>query len=134
MTAVRSPLVRRTFTSEDKSGPDLVEWAERSPRIFEPDGSVAFTSRRAFEAPVDWSSLAVAVVARRYFARDPDGPVERSVRTLLDRVTGAIASWALELGQVVGDVEREALFNELAALVLTQRATLATPAAGRDDR
>ena len=136
MTAVRSPLVRRTFTSEGASGPDLVEWAERSPRIFESDGSVAFACDEV-EAPVDWSSLAVAVVARRYFARDPDGPVECSVRTLVDRVTGAIASWALEHGQIVGDVEREALFNELAALVLTQRATFATPVwlnAGLSDR
>ncbi|MGZ4234240.1 MAG: adenosylcobalamin-dependent ribonucleoside-diphosphate reductase [Solirubrobacteraceae bacterium] len=49
------------------------------------------------------------------------------MRTLVERVIGAIAAWALENGQVEDEAEREALRDELAGLVLTQRATFATP-------
>ena len=95
-------------------------------RITERDGRVAFSADDV-EAPLSWSSLAVAVVARRYFATEPSGRREQSVRGLVERVVGAIASWALEGGQVGGTGERDALRDELAALVLTQRATFATP-------
>lgn len=79
------------------------------------------------EAPISWSNLAVVVVARRYFAREPGGPPERSVRTLIERVVGAIASWAQASGQAADADERDALHDELAALVLIQKATFATP-------
>ena len=122
----RTPLVKRTLTHDGRSGLELVEWSRCSVRITERDGRVAFTADDV-EAPLSWSRLAVAVVARRYFATEPDGPREHSVRELVDRVVGAIASWALEAGQVGGAGERDALRDELAALVLTQRATFATP-------
>ena len=48
------------------------------------------------------------------------------MRRLLDRVV-AIASWALEAGQVGSADDRDVLREELAALVLTQRGTIATP-------
>jgi hypothetical protein len=38
-----------------------------------------------------------------------------------------ISGWARAGGQVGDDPEREALFDELAVLVLTQRATFAIP-------
>ena len=41
------------------------------------DGSVAFACGDV-EAPLGWSNLAVAMVARRYFATEPGGPSERS--------------------------------------------------------
>jgi len=121
----RTPLVKRTLTREGRSGLELVEWSRCSVRITERDGRVAFTADD-IEAPLSWSSLAVAVVARRYFATGPDGRREHSVRALVERVVGAIASWALEAGQV-GAAECDALRDELTALVLTQRATFATP-------
>ena len=124
--AVRSPFVRRVLTAEGRTGSELVEWGSRSVRITEPDGTVAFACEDV-EAPLSWSNLAVAVVARRYFARDPGGKLERSVRALVERVIGAIGTWALENGQVAGEAERDALREELGGLVLTQRATFATP-------
>ena len=122
----QTPLVKRTLTREGSSGLELVGWSRCSVRITERDGRVAF-SADDIEAPLSWSSLAVAVVARRYFATEPGGRREHSVRGLVDRVVGAIASWALEGGQVGGAGERDALRDELAALVVTQRATFATP-------
>lgn len=49
------------------------------------------------------------------------------MRTLVGRVVEAIAFWAQDAGHVRGDAERRMLRDELAALVLTQRATFATP-------
>jgi len=115
---------------------DLVEWCERSVQITEPDGSVAFACNNV-EAPIGWSNLAVAVVARRYFAGGSGAGRERSVGALVERVIGAIAAWAQAGGQLADAQEREALFDELAVLVLTQRATFATPVwlnAGLDER
>jgi ribonucleoside-diphosphate reductase alpha chain len=122
----RVPLVRRRLTRPGASAFDSVEWGKRSVRITDRDGSVAFRCDHV-EAPVSWSNLAVAVVARRYFATDPAGRAEHSVRRLVDRVVTAIASWALEAGQVGSAEERDALRDELVALVLTQRGTFATP-------
>jgi ribonucleoside-diphosphate reductase alpha chain len=122
----RTPLVRPFFTRQCADAFELVDWSERSVQLSERDGRVAFASGE-IEAPVDWSNLAVAVVARRYFARAPAAAPERSVRTLIKRVVEAIASWAEDAGQVRGAGERRVLRDELAALVLTQRATFATP-------
>ena len=122
----RAALVRRRLTRPGASAFESVEWDRRSVRITDRDGSVAFHRDRV-EAPARWSNLAVAVVARRYFATDPAGRVERSVRVLVERVVGAIASWAREGGQIDSADERDVLREELAALVLTQRGTFATP-------
>ena len=67
------------------------------------------------------------IVARRYFGRDPGTMLERSVPTLVERVIDAIARWAQEGSLAVDSHKREALHDELTALVLTQRATFATP-------
>ena len=124
--ATWTPLVRRNLTRERADAFELVEWSERSVQLTEPDGRVAFATGDV-EAPTSWSNLAVAVVARRYFARAPDAAPERSVRTLVERVVEAISSWAQDAGHVPGAAERQVLRDELAALVLTQRATSATP-------
>jgi hypothetical protein len=65
-------------------------------QITDRDGTVAFACAEV-EAPIDWSNLAVAVVARRYFASEPE---ERSVRALIERVVEAIAGWAQDAGHI----------------------------------
>ena len=122
----RAPLIRRRLTLPGASPFDLVDWLVRAVQIHERDGSVAFACDDV-EAPAPWSNLAVAIVARRYFGRDPGAVLERSVRTLVERVINAIARWAQEGSLAVDSHEREALHDELTALVLTQRATFATP-------
>ena len=124
--AARPPLVQRRLTAEGGPRAELAEFGPRSVTIADADGSAAFVCEDV-EAPPGWTNLAVAVVARRYFARGPGGRPERSVRALVERVTGAVAAWALENGQVADADERDSLRDELAALVLTQRATFATP-------
>ena len=65
--AGRPSLVRRTLTRGGASGLELVDWSPRSVKITEQDGRAVFAADDV-EAPIGWSNLAVAVVARRYFA------------------------------------------------------------------
>ena len=118
--------MRRRLTRPEVNGLDVVDWGARSVQITEPGGRTVFAAADV-EAPAAWSELAIAVVARRYFVREPGAVPERSIRALVDRVASAIASWADDAGHVRGDGERDALRDELAALVLMQRATFATP-------
>jgi len=127
--APATPLVKRVLTRPDgttASPFELVDWSVRAVQVMDPNGSIAFACEDV-EAPLSWSNAAAAVVARRYFARPPGGPSERSVRALIERVVGAIADWALATGHVSGSEEHDALRAKLTALVLTQRATFATP-------
>jgi hypothetical protein len=49
------------------------------------------------------------------------------VRALTERVVEAIAGWAQDAGHAVDAAQHATLRDELAALVMTQRATFATP-------
>ena len=118
--------MRRRLTRPEVNGLDVVDWGARSVQITEPGGRTVCAAADV-EAPAAWSELPIAVVARRYFVREPGAVPERSIRALVDRVASAIASWADDAGHVRGDGERDALRDELAALVLMQRATFATP-------
>ena len=124
--AARPALVRRALLAP--TGARLSSLSGVSARCKSQSETGEWCSRAIdVEAPISWSNLAVVVVARRYFAREPGGPPERSVRTLIERVVGAIASWAQASGQAADADERDALHDELAALVLIQKATFATP-------
>ena len=125
-TRIRTPLVRRALTRPGQSPFDSVAWSRCSVEIKDQDGGVAFGCRDV-EAPTTWSDLAVATVARRYLGRGADGQPERSLRALIERVVGAIGAWARDGGQVIDGEQQGALDDEFAALVLTQRATFATP-------
>ncbi|MHB1569520.1 MAG: vitamin B12-dependent ribonucleotide reductase, partial [Solirubrobacteraceae bacterium] len=115
---------------------ESVRWSSRTAQIRAHDGTVAFECADV-DAPDGWSNLAVAIVARRYFAITGDGTPERSVRDLVERVVGAISGWALSGGQARDPAQAATLHDELAALVVSQRATFATPVwlnAGLDER
>jgi ribonucleoside-diphosphate reductase alpha chain len=119
-------MIRRLLT-EPTDGPfDVVGWSERSVQVRNKDRSVTFACE-GIEAPENWSETAVAIVARRYLASAPGGTPERSVRLLVARVVETISDWACTSGHAPGVDDRAALECELAALVLTQRATFATP-------
>lgn len=122
------PPIERWFSRAEGGIEDplaLVEWSARRVSLHGADGRAVLEAQ--IEAPVSWSDAAVATVASRYLGRLPDGSPERSIRSLVERVVGTIARWAQESGHVHGARERASLTAELAALVLAQRATFATP-------
>lgn len=122
----RGSLIGRRLTQPESDPFDVVDWGARSVQLRSEDGTVAFACE-GIEAPGSWSDTAVATVARRYLGRAPDGTPEGSVRLLVERVVQTIGGWALASGHALGADDRSALECELAALVLTQRATFATP-------
>lgn len=115
----------RTLSQPGRSGFDVVRWRPRSVAIHDADGAVVF-SCEAIEAPTAWSANAVAVVARRYCAYGPAGAVQ-PIRDLVARVVDVISGWAQGYGQAGGAAEARILADELTALVVSQRATFATP-------
>jgi ribonucleoside-diphosphate reductase alpha chain len=132
----RGSLICRRLTERGTDAFGVVDWGSRSVQLRSEDGSVAFACE-GIEAPGSWSDAAVATVARRYFGRTPDGSPERSVHVLVERVVHTIGGWALASGHALGTDQRAALEDELAGLVLTQRATFATPVwlnVGLDER
>lgn len=102
----------------------LVDWETLTVTLHTPEGRAAFTCE--VYAPLNWSELAIATVARRYFGRRPDGSPERSVREMIERVVGTLGDWAVASRHVSSE-ERARFEAELATLVLTRRATFATP-------
>lgn len=124
-----APLIERWLTapgggrSEDPFA--LVGWSTR--RVSLPGQEDRAATQRDVEVPDSWSQAAVETVAGRYLGRLPDGSPERSIRSLVERVMGTIGEWAQASGHAAGAHERTTLTAELAALVLTQRATFATP-------
>lgn len=116
--------LKRLLTTRETSPFDAISWSIFEVEEGEGDGGESPTTV-SVTAPSSWSHLAVSVVARRYLMRG-DSP-ERSVRDAIERVISAIGGWAAEHRQVEGAGDRETCEDELAALILSQKATFATP-------
>lgn len=121
------PLVQRRFSAIARGADPLaiVAWSGRRVSLQDRSGQSVYDAE--VEAPATWSDTAVSTVASRYFGTRADGSRERSVRALVGRVVGAIGGWAQAAGHAPRASERALLEAELAALVLTQRGTFATP-------
>jgi len=90
-----------------------VRWSARSVEIRAPHGDVAFACHDV-EAPLTWSDLAVATVARRYLGRYDAGALERSVRTLIERqgARGGARARAGQGGLPAADASRSLAFQQ----------------------
>ena len=119
--------LRRHFSSPRIDPLDDVRWERRDSAIRSVDGSTVFEQKNV-EVPADWSQMATDVVASKYF-RGALGTPERedSVRQLVERVVGRIAAKALEGGWVEDADEANVLRDELAWLVVHQRASFNSP-------
>ena len=119
-------LVHRWLTAEEGDPFALASWGPR-PVLLAARQAQDSGAHVQIDAPSSWSNAAVATVACRYLGRLPDGSPERSLRTLIERVVHTIGAWAQASGHTVSPRERATLEAEMAAIVLTQRATFATP-------
>ncbi|MCP4921704.1 MAG: vitamin B12-dependent ribonucleotide reductase [Proteobacteria bacterium] len=117
-SAIPTPPSTRLFAPEARCVWSSVEWAPRDCMI----GGSGF-SQPNVQAPVDWSDTAVNVAASRYF--HGDGPNrEASIRSLIERVTTTIATWAVEDGATDDET---AFADDLSWLVLHQHAAFNSP-------
>ncbi len=120
--------IQRCFTTPGEDVFGSVAWAYRDARITHwQTGAVAF-EQCGVEVPEDWSLNATNILAQKYF-RGTLGSDERefSLRQVVDRIVGTITGWGKEAGYFVDDDEAATFFDELAFLLLRQRAAFNSP-------
>ena len=120
----------RYFTARLEPGRtpfDEIQWDLRSATICNDKGQVIF-EQRDIEIPADWSQTATNIVASKYFHGRLGSPErENSVAQLVHRVVDTTASWGKAGGYFKTDVDAENFRNELAHLMLTQKASFNSP-------
>ena len=120
----------RYFTSRLEAGKtpyDEIQWETRTASIGNDKGSVIF-EQRDVEVPVDWSQTATNIVASKYFYGKLGAPErETSVAQLVQRVVDTIAGWGVKDGYFNTSEDGENFRNELAHLMLTQKACFNSP-------
>src|ERR1700758_5207588 len=120
----------RYFTARLEPGKtpyDEVQWETRTASIGNDKGSVIF-EQRDVETPVDWSQTATNIVASKYFHGKLGSPDrETSVAQLVQRVVDTIADWGRKDGYFKTADDGENFRNELAHLMLTQKACFNSP-------
>ena len=137
------PLVTRRFTASGNSrggptgtavgsgsGPasSTIVWERRLARLTDHrDGSVAF-EQPDVEVPKSWSQNATNILAQKYFRGEMGSPErETSLRQVVDRIAGTITGWGDRDGYFADPAERDAFRDELAQLLITQRAAFNSP-------
>jgi ribonucleoside-diphosphate reductase alpha chain len=118
--------IRRYFTSAGLHPFDAVEWETRVARIGHAD-KVSF-EQRDVEFPRTWSQNATNIVAQKYFRGLPGSPArEYSVRQMIGRVAGTIASWGRAGGYFQTDDDAAAFEAELTHILLHQMVAFNSP-------
>ena len=118
--------IERRFTSADVRPFDEVEWELRDALIGDPDNP-AF-HQRDVEFPKSWSQNATNIVAQKYFRGQLGTPQrERSVKQMIGRVAGTIATWGREGGYFASDADAAAFEDELTHILLHQKAAFNSP-------
>ena len=129
--SMRGVKIERLFTlGADGQRVDPMEnivWERRDATIAGEGGAVVF-EQKDLEIPAGWSQLATNVVASKYF-RGPMGTPERetSVRQLIGRVVDSVREWGLEQGYFEAKQDADLFADELAHLLLEQKASFNSP-------
>jgi ribonucleoside-diphosphate reductase alpha chain len=118
------------FTAKLEAGKtpyDEVVWETRTASIGNGKGDTIF-EQRDIEVPADWSQTATNIVASKYFHGKLGSPErERSVAELVHRVVDTIADWGIRDNYFATPADGEAFRNELAHLMLNQKAAFNSP-------
>src|SRR5215211_490383 len=118
--------VGRRFTEPGVSPFDAIEWEIRDALIGDPE-KPAF-EQRGVEFPKSWSQNATNIVAQKYFRGRLDSPDrERSVKQMIGRVAGTIATWGRDGGYFASDVDAQTFEDELTHILLHQMAAFNSP-------
>ncbi len=120
----------RYFTTRQEPGKtpyDEVKWELRTASIGNDKGAVIF-EQKDVEVPADWSQTATNIVASKYFHGRMGTPErERSVAQLVHRVVDTITEWGIEGRYFKSLDDAENFRDELAHLMLTQKACFNSP-------
>src|SRR5271155_4075390 len=106
---------------------DDIAWELRTAAIGNDKGAVIF-EQHDVEVPADWSQTAANIVVSKYFHGKMGSPErERSVGQLVHRVVDTIAEWGKAGRYFQTDADAANFRNELAHLMLTQKACFNSP-------
>ncbi|HKW99944.1 MAG TPA: vitamin B12-dependent ribonucleotide reductase [Bryobacteraceae bacterium] len=126
-TGVQFPRYFTARLDPGKTPYDEVAWETRTASIGNDKGAVIF-EQRDVEVPADWSQTATNIVASKYFHGKLGTPErETSVRELVHRVVDTIADWGQQGGYFLTVEDGENFRNELAHLMLNQKACFNSP-------
>ena len=118
--------VPRRFTEAGTHPFDSVEWEIRDALIGDP-ANPAF-EQRGVEFPLSWSQNSTNIVAQKYFRGRVGSPErESSVKQMIGRVAGTIATWGREGGYFATDDDAQAFEDELTHILLHQMAAFNSP-------
>src|SRR5579859_7623873 len=118
--------IRRFFTTPGRHPYETVEWETRDARIGHGD-KVAF-EQRDVEFPKTWSQNATNIVAQKYFRGQLGSPTrEGSVKEMITRVAGTIATWGRERGYFATAQDADTFEAELTYILLHQMAAFNSP-------
>src|SRR6187549_3419964 len=118
--------VGRRFTEPGVSPFDAVEWEIRDAVIGDPE-KPAF-EQRGVEFPKSWSQNSTNIVAQKYFRGRMDSPErESSVKQMIGRVAGTIATWGRDGGYFASDEDAQSFEDELTHILLHQMAAFNSP-------
>jgi ribonucleoside-diphosphate reductase alpha chain len=95
--------------------------------IADAEGNTVFEQNEV-EMPSAWSQTATNIVASKYFHGTVGGPDrERSLRELVHRVVDTVSGWGTEGGYFASAEDVESFRDDLAHLMLTQKASFNSP-------
>jgi ribonucleoside-diphosphate reductase alpha chain len=118
--------ISRYFTTPGEHPFDAIEWEKRDARIGHGD-KISF-EQRDVEFPKSWSQNATNIVAQKYFRGQPGSKErERSVKQMITRVAGTIATWGRERGYFATDDDAASFEAELTYILLHQLAAFNSP-------
>jgi ribonucleoside-diphosphate reductase alpha chain len=136
--------ITRRFTAEGRTPYAGIEFTQRSSEIRNPDGTTVFR-QEGITAPAEWSSVAVDILAQKYFRKsgvprvdadakpllDKDGrPVlggERDARQVFHRLAGCWTHWGERYGYFDSPADGVAFYDELCHMLAAQIAAPNSP-------
>jgi ribonucleoside-diphosphate reductase alpha chain len=117
----------RRFSKEGASPYDELQWERRTASITDTKGNTIF-EQKDVEVPADWSMTATNIVASKYLHGQMDTPErETGVWQLVSRVVETIRDWGMARGYFATYVDAAIFHDELAHLLLTQKAAFNSP-------
>ena len=136
--------IPRRFTADGRSPYAGIEFAQRNSEIRNPDGTSVFR-QDGIAVPAEWSSVAVDILAQKYFRKSgvpqigPDGkplldkegqPVlggERDAREVFHRLAGCWTHWGERHGYFDSPADGSAFYDELCHMLAAQIAAPNSP-------
>ena len=117
----------RRFSREGISPYDELQWERRTAAITDTKGNTIFEQKNV-EVPADWSMTATNIVASKYLHGRLGTPErETGVRQLVARVAETVRDWGIAGGYFASNIDAQIFHDELAAMLLTQRAAFNSP-------